>query len=180
MHLYRIATTLALIGVTTLAAGAQTAIPTLQTSAQAGEKAIVTYLVEDSVGDVQLGQLGLRKALAPSVRALARAMVADHTMTANDAMRVAQQMGVSDVQFKPESGNQVDLSHLARYSGATFDREYVQTLVDAHKSDIMAVRDALEFTVTPALRRSLATSLAVDRKHLRMAQRAQAAVGSPS
>ncbi len=176
--MHRIAAILALTMLATAPLSAQTTIPTLDTSAAAGERAGVAYLVGDSVGDVQLGQLGLRKAHDPSVRALARAMIADHTATANGALRVARQMGVTDAQFKPESGNQVDLSYLARYSGAAFDREYVQTLIDAHKGDITAINDALKFTTRAALREALVRSRAVDRKHLRMAMTAQAAVGS--
>ena len=159
-------------------AGAQPSIPPPDTTVAAGEKAIATFLVQDSVGDVQLGRLGLRKAHNAAVRALASAMVADHTTTAGLGQSVAQQLGAEDAALKPESTNQVDLAHLARYSGSQFDREYVKTLVDAHKSDIGALNDALEFSTDPALRSALRRTLAIDQKHLRMALAAQTAVGS--
>lgn len=167
----------ALIAATPGSSAAQP-IPALETSAAAGEKAIVTFLVEDSVGDVELGRLGLQRATAVPVRALAAAMVRDHTRTAQLGLAVARRLAVDDATAKPESTNQVDVSHLARYHGDRFDREYVKTLVDAHRSDISEIGDALEFTRDAGLRAALKTALTIDRAHLRMALRAQAVVGS--
>ncbi|HEX3466025.1 MAG TPA: DUF4142 domain-containing protein [Candidatus Elarobacter sp.] len=160
-----------------LPASAQT-IPSMKTSASEGEQATMTYFVEDSVGDVQLGRLGLQKAQDPSVRALAQAMVRDHTRTAETGLRVARQIADDQARLKAGDDNQIMLSHLARYSGARFDREYVKALVDAHKNDIETAHDALEFAVTPAVRSYLNSTIAVDTKHLTMAEAAQARVGS--
>ena len=112
------------------------------------------------------------------MRALAQTMVRDHTRTALSGMDVARQIADEQAHLKPGDDNQIELSHLARYSGAKFDREYVSALVDAHKSDIQTAHDALEFATTPAVRAYLRTTIAVDTKHLRMAQAAQARVGS--
>jgi putative membrane protein len=152
-------------------------IPAPKTSASEGEKAAATFFVQDSVGDVQLGMLGLQKARNASVRALARAMVRDHTRTAQAGMRVAQQIGDDEAQLKAGDDNQIALSHLARYSGAKFDAEYVSALVDAHKNDIATARTTLEFATTPALRAYLQDTIAVDTRHLRMAEAAQNEVG---
>ncbi|HEY0393253.1 MAG TPA: DUF4142 domain-containing protein [Candidatus Elarobacter sp.] len=152
-------------------------IPPIDTSAGAGEKATATLFTQDSVGDVQLGVLGLQKARSAAVRALARTMVRDHTRTANEGLQVAKQLGADDVQLKAGDENQVELSHLARYSGATFDREYVSALIDAHENDISTAQHALEFTVSPVLRAYLRATLAVDRRHLALAQAVQQQVG---
>jgi len=156
---------------------AQTTIPAMKTSVTAGERATASYFVQDSVGDVQLGQLGLAKAHDPSVRELATAMVTDHGRTADAGLQVAKQLGGDDVQFKAGDDNQIQISHLARYSGAQFDREYASALVEAHKTDISTAQDALEFATTPALRSYLNDSIAVDKRHLQMALSAQAKVG---
>lgn len=165
------------IAATTLAVAGQSSIPPPNPSVSEGEKAAATFLAQDSTGDVELGQLGLRKAVHPSVRALARAMVADHTRTAVLGASVAAHLG-ADAELKPESTNQMDLTHLARYSGARFDREYVTTLVDAHKTDISALKGVLEYATDPSLRAALRSALVVDNKHLRMALAAQQQVGS--
>ena len=163
----------ALIAIPALAQG----IPSPETSATAGEKATVTLFTEDSVGDVQLGMLGLQKGHNAAVRALARAMVRDHTRTANEGLQAAKLLGADDVQLKAGDENQVELSHLARYSGAAFDREYVSALIDAHKNDIGTAQHALEFTTSPALRTYLRATIAVDRRHLAIAQAVQQQVG---
>jgi predicted outer membrane protein len=166
----------ALVAILAAPALAQT-ISSPKTSTGEGEKAATTFFVQDSVGDVQLGMLGLRKARNASVRALARAMVRDHTRTAEAGMRVAQQIGDDDAQLKAGDDNQIALSHLARYSGAKFDAEYVSALIDAHKNDISTAHTVLEFAATPALRAYLQDTIAVDTRHLRMAEAAQKEVG---
>jgi len=152
-------------------------IPEMKTSADNGEKAAATFFTEDSVGDVQLGKLGGQKAQNAAVRALAASMVRDHTRTANEGLQIAKKIGDDQVQFKAGDDNQITLSHLARYSGAAFDREYVSALIDAHESDITAAKDALEFATTPALRAYLHTTITIDKRHLAMAEAAQKQVG---
>jgi putative membrane protein len=154
-------------------AGAQGAIPALKTSVPEGEKAVATFFTQDSVGDVQLGKLGLEKSTNSAVRALAQNMVRDHTVTAENGMRVARQIGDTDVRWKPGDDNQIELTRLAKYNGAEFDRQYLKTLVQAHQVDIGTARDAMEFVSTPALRTYLQQTLSVDRRHLAMAQSAQ-------
>ena len=165
-----------LIALVALPVSAQT-IPAMKISVSEGEKATATYFTEDSVGDVQLGRLGQQRARNAAVRMLADAMVRDHTRTANAGLQVAQAIGDDEAQLKAGDDNQMLLSRLARYSGAKFDREYVGALIDAHKADISAARDALEFATTPALRTYLQSTILVDTRHLRMAQAARQQVG---
>jgi putative membrane protein len=153
-------------------------LPAPNPSPSEGEKATITHFTEDSVGDVQLGQLGLQKARNAALRALARAMVRDHTRTAQAGMQVARQIGDDEAQLKAGDENQIELSHLARYTGAEFDREYAGALVAAHKSDISTAHDALEFATTAAVRVYLQNTIATDTRHLRMAEAAQAQVGT--
>ena len=171
------AAAVALVAVLWMPASAQT-FPELKTSASEGEQSAIAFFVEDSVGDVQLGRLGLRKANDPSVRSLAQAMVRDHTRTALAGMDVARQIADDQAHLKAGDDNQIELSHLARYSGAKFDREFVGAMVDAHKTDIQTAKDALEFATTPAVRVYLRSTIAVDTRHLRMAEAAQGRVGS--
>ncbi len=152
--------------------------PPMQTSASAGDKAAATYFTEDSVGDVQLGRLGEQRAHNAALRALAHAMVRDHTRTAEAGLRTARAIGDDEAQLKAGDDNQILLSRLARYQGAKFDREYASALVDAHKTDIETAQNALEFASAPALRAYLRMTLAVDEHHLAMAQTAQQQVGS--
>jgi uncharacterized protein (DUF305 family) len=104
-------------------------------------------------------------------------MVRDHTRTAQAGMQVAQQIGDDEAQLKAGDDNQITLSHLARYTGAKFDAEFAAAMIDAHKNDISTARDALEFATTPALRTYLRDSIAVDTRHLRLAEAAQQQVG---
>lgn len=155
---------------------AQTTVPPMKTSVADGEKAAATYFTQDSIGDVQLGKLGLRKSKNSGVRNLASAMVRDHTMTAEAGLRVAKAIGDSDVKSQPGDDNQITLTRLSRYSGTQFDGEYVKALVQAHEMDINTAQEALEFASTSAVKNYLQQTLTVDRKHLRMAQALQSGV----
>jgi putative membrane protein len=158
---------------TCLCASAQNAIPAMNDSISDGQKAVVTYFTQDSIGDVQLGNLGVQKSKNAAVLSLARAMVRDHTATAQNGMRTARSIGAGDVRWKPGDDNVLQLTRLSRYSGAQFDREYIKTLIEAHRIDIGTAQDAMEFVSAPALRTYLQQTLSVDRRHLRMAQSAQ-------
>ena len=155
-------------------AAAQSTIPAMKTSASEGQKAVATYYTEDSIGDVQLGKLGLQKSNNSAVRKLASAMVTDHTMTAREGMRVAKQIGDSDVKWKAGDGNQIDLTDLSRYSGSEFDQEFVKAMIHAHETDISTAKDSFSFATSPALKSYLQKTISVDEKHLHMAQAAQA------
>jgi predicted outer membrane protein len=91
-------------------------------------------------------------------------------------MQVAQQIGASDVQWKPDASTQIDLTALSRYSGAEFDREYVKALIQAHQVDISTVKESQEFVTSSALKAYLQNVLAVDQRHLQMAQAAQSQI----
>ena len=146
----------------------------MKTSVSDGEKAVATYFTQDSVGDVQLGKLGLQKSKNAAVRQLASAMVRDHTTTARDGMQVAQQIGDSDVKWKAGDGNQIDLTYLSRYSGSQFDKEFVKAMIDAHQTDISTAKDSLDFATSPALKTYLQKTISTDEKHMQLAQPAQA------
>jgi putative membrane protein len=163
----------ALLALTSAYAAAQMAVPSMKTSVTEGEKAVATYYTEDSVGDVQLGRLGLKKSSNSAVRALAQAMVRDHTTTAQGGMRVAQAIGDSDVKWKAGDSNQIELTRLNRYSGSEFNRQYLKTLIEAHKTDIATAQDSLEFVSNAQLKSYLHETLNVDQKHLSMAESAQ-------
>src|SRR5579884_1986874 len=93
--------TIIALAMTASLAAAQGSIPPMQTSVTSGEKAVAACFTEDSVGDVQLGMLGLDKSKNAGVRNLAKAMVHDHTMTANAGMRLAKTIGADDVKWQP-------------------------------------------------------------------------------
>lgn len=159
-------------GLAVTAASAQ-AIPKGDLSVSEGEQAVLTFFVEDSVGDVQLGRLGAARGQNSAVRSLGATLVRDHTMTAARGIKLARAMHDEDAKLEPGDDNQIVLSYLSRFHGAAFDREYVKELIDAHKSDINTAKDALDFATNAPLRAYLRTSLAVDEKHLAMALAAQ-------
>ncbi len=166
----------ALVALLALPALAQT-IPAMKTSASEGEKATATYFTEDSVGDVQLGRLGQQRARNAAVRMLAAAMVRDHTRTANAGLQVAQAIGDDEAQLKAGDDNQIALSHLARYSGAKFDREFVSAHDRRAQSRHQRGQGRARVRHHARAADLSDDTIAIDTHHLRMALAAQQQVG---
>ena len=154
-----------------LAQGAAGSLPA-QPDTRSGEKGAVTYIVQDSVADVQLANLALRKSQNPAARAFAQTLVADHTKGAAQAMQVAAAIGDSDAQLKPSDEGLIEEAHLARYSGTQFEQEWLQREVSMHQNDIDTVRDAMEISTTAAVRQLELATLRIDETHLRLANAA--------
>jgi putative membrane protein len=136
------------------------------------DKAAVSYVASDSVGDVQLANLALQKSQTASVRSLAQMMVTDHTKSALQAMDLAKRIGATDAKLQPSDETLIAQQHLARYKGYEFDEEWLKFEITAHQNDIDTVRDAMEVANNAAVLQFEQTVLQTDEKHLGMANAA--------
>jgi putative membrane protein len=136
------------------------------------DKAAVTFLAQDSVGDVQLGNLALQKSQNAAVRAFAQTLVADHTRSANAAMQVARQTGDTEAKLQPSDETLIEEQHLSQYSGYRFDEEWLTHEIAMHNTDIETVRNAMEVATNVSVMQLERTALQIDEKHLHMANAA--------
>ena len=85
--------------------------------------------------EIKLGGLAAHKAGSAAVRAYGRTLVKDHTKAEAQATRVAAQIGVnppSRALLKADA----EYLKLRLLSGDSFDREFVNYMVNDHKQDI--------------------------------------------
>jgi putative membrane protein len=130
--------------------------------------AIVTAANE---GEIQQGQAASARATSADVRAFAQMMVTDHTAALNSARDTFNRAGINpsenNISTTLRSGSQTTVTNLNTYSGAAFDRTYMQTQVDLHSWLLNALDVALiPSTVTPELRTLLETQRASVAAHL--------------
>ena len=143
-----------------------------QPQTRMADKAAVSYVASDSVGDVQTANLALQKSQTPSVRSLAQTMVADHTKSGLQAMDLAKRIGATDAKLQPSDEALIAEQHLARYKGYEFDEAWLKHEITAHQNDIETVRDAMEVASSAAVLQFEQTVLQTDEKHLGMANAA--------
>jgi|GEM_PF-6148232 len=145
-----------------------------QSAARDAEQAVVSYIVQDSVAEVRLASLALRRSHDPRVRAASRRFIADHTAAIANGMALARRMGFSEVERKPADEGVITYATLIRSS--SFDRDFLRKQVSDHKNDIETVSDALSVTEDAPVARYERTVLAKLRVHLRLAQDALSAL----
>ena len=156
------------------AASAQTgtAIPSAEPSAHAAEAAIAEYVVQDSVGEVQICRYALAKTQSAAVRDFANTMITDHTRIAVQAQALGHQLGASDLALKPSQDAQIMLAKLGRTPASQFDMDFLHAQIDDHRNDIDQLRTALEATPDGAAKQFEEAMLPQYEQHLSLAQKA--------
>jgi putative membrane protein len=95
--------------------------------------------VETSMGsgmlEVELGKIAQQKATNPEVKQFADMMIRDHSKAGEELKQVAQQHSLQ-AQAQLEDNHRDLIQRLSGLSGAEFDREYMNAMVDSHQDVI--------------------------------------------
>jgi len=113
---------------------------TSPTTPQSSNAAFLMRAMQDSQAEVEIGHIAETRAQNPQVRDFASMMVRDHTR-AVERIRRAMNNGAAtgtDNQTSPVlTKDDQDLAdRLANLSGAAFDREYVNAMVEDHRKTV--------------------------------------------
>ncbi len=89
-------------------------------------------------GEIDEGQVATTSASSDDVRAFARMMVTDHTTALNQAKSLLSRNNINpnlsnDIANTLQSGANQTVSALRMYTGNDFDRQYIQSQIDAHQ-----------------------------------------------
>ncbi len=97
------------------------------------------HFVQSAAGDglheVSLAMLAERKASDARVKSFAQRLLATHTKTNDELTTLARIKGIS-IPSGLDAGQQATYDRLIALSGATFDREYLETMVVMHESQV--------------------------------------------
>lgn len=106
------------------------------------ERGFVEDQLEDGEAEVRLGRLAQDRASNPEVRAFAEMMVRDHTKAGEELKQIAGRHNLRTEDRADGHRDHSDLQErLAKLSGAEFDREYIDAMVDDHEKAIGEVED---------------------------------------
>lgn len=148
--------TIALMFLTTACAtmtdGARSDVPNVD-----GHIANIVVVAND--GEAQQGSAAASRATSSEVRSFAQMMVTDHTNGRNAARDAAARAGITlldnDTTAALRNGTPQVIANLNTYSGAEFDRRYMQYQIDLHQW----LLNALDTQLIPGARNAELKSL---------------------
>jgi putative membrane protein len=150
----------------------------LKTTARSGwtEPSILGYTGAANNGEIELGQLGAKKATNAKVKAYARELVAEHrTMLAEGKSMATKLSATADTaaddvrDLMNHARDEVkDLTDKA--AGADWDKDFINKMIDDHQKVLDKLQDAAKNTTNADLRAALEKATGKVQQHLTKAQ----------
>jgi len=150
----------------------------LKATARSGwtEPSILGYVAAANNGEIELGQLGAKKATNAKVKAYARELVAEHrTLLAEGKSMATKLSATADtaVDNVRDLMNHVrdevkDLTEKA--AGADWDKDFINKMIDDHQKVLDKLQDAAKNTTNADLRAALEKATGKVQQHLTKAQ----------
>lgn len=100
----------------------------------------MTAAAQGGMMEVKMGELAASKTQNPEIKAFGNRMVADHGKANNDLKALAAKKNVT-LPTEMSGGQKADYDRLSKLSGAEFDKEYVNMMVEDHEADLDAFQD---------------------------------------
>jgi putative membrane protein len=122
--------------------------------------------------EVQLGKIAAGKASNQRVKEFGKRMQQDHGKANDQLKKIAANKGV-ELPKEPSGEHKRTLNRLTKLTGAEFDREYMEAMVDDHKEDIEKFEKQADKGKDPDVKKFASDNLPILRKHLELAQSTQ-------
>jgi putative membrane protein len=132
--------------------------------------------IEGDRFEIAGGKLAQSKGVNAKVKALGARLVADHSKSLSDAIKLAHKFGI-DVPKSPSPSQQWELKTVGRFSGSEFDKSYSDLEVLDHIQDISEAKDEVHMGTNRQIRKDAKTEIPTLKQHLQLAKAALAAVG---
>jgi putative membrane protein len=153
---------------------ATSAKPATSAQASAAAKEFVEQAGTSGLAEVEMGELGARKATNGQVKAFAKRIVADHTKANEELVTASKGKGVQ----VPSSQTAMHKATVEKFrqqdAGKDFDRDYMEQMIEDHKADVELFETAADDEKLDLDLRSYAKRiLPTLRDHLKQAQTIQ-------
>jgi putative membrane protein len=134
-----------------------------------GEERFMKEAASGGLMEVQLGKVAAEKGSHQRVKDFGKRMQADHSKANEQLKKIAAKKGV-DLPTEPSGEHKSTMDKLTKLSGAEFDREYMDAMVDDHKEDIEKFQTQADKGKDPELKKFASETLPILKKHLELAQ----------
>jgi putative membrane protein len=138
-------------------------------SASDADKKFVKEALQGGNDEVQLGKLAQEKGSSPDVKNFGQKMVTDHSQMGEHMTQIAQQIGVSPPSGTSMSGKTLS-TKLHALSGDSFDKSYIQAMVEDHKKDLAEFKQEAANGSDPAVKAAAERGAKVIAAHLQLAE----------
>lgn len=170
-----LAATLATLPAISGEALAQTSRPELSR----GDRRFIENAAMGGMAEVELGRMAQQRAADAQVKSFAGTMVQDHGKANEELMSLAAAKGVK-LQTQLDRSHQRESDRLAKRSGADFDRDYMDHMVDDHKKDVSDFEKAAKGARDPEVKAWAAKTLPTLQAHLTSARSIQGSLKAAS
>lgn len=147
----------------------QSATEQNQNGERLSDQQFVTKAAQGGMAEVQLGQLAAQRAASNDVKQFGQRMVKDHTQANNQLKQLAQQKGITPPQDMGDE-HKATMARLSNLSGAEFDREYMNHMVEDHTEDVSLFQREAQQGQDPDLKALAAKTVPTLQEHLQMAR----------
>jgi putative membrane protein len=144
-----------------------------------GEERFMKEAASGGLMEVELGKIAAEKGSHQRVKEFGKRMQADHGKANEQLKKIASSKGV-DLPTQPSGEHKSTMDKLAKLTGAEFDREYMDAMVDDHKEDIEKFQTQADKGKDPDLKKFASDNLPVLKKHLELAQSTQKQIKTES
>jgi putative membrane protein len=134
---------------------------------------------EGGMMEMELGKLALKKSNNDEVKAFGKQMQEDHSKVNEELMTIAGKRGV-ELRISLQGKYKRTVDRLAKLSGAEFDRQYMQVMVQDHKEDLKKFHRQAAKGQDPEVKQFASEQVPVLEKHLEMAQATERQVKAAS
>ena len=115
--------------------------------------------------EVELGNIAAKNAASDKVKEFGKLMVEDHTKINNQLKDLASGKNIQ-LPASVTNDQQDDIDKLNKETGSDFDKDYVSMMVDDHKKDIDAFKDAADKATDPDIKAFITNTIPILQKHL--------------
>jgi putative membrane protein len=126
------------------------------------------FMKEAAIGgltEVELGKLASTKAVNAEVKKFGQMMVDDHSKANAELKALAAKKNIT-LPTEPDSSHKSTIDELKGESGANFDKEYVDEMVDDHEKDVAEFEKQAQNSPDPDVKAFAAKTLPTLKKHL--------------
>lgn len=133
------------------------------------DKEFMTKAANGGMFEVTLGAEAARKAMNADVKAFANRMVTDHGKVNDELKQLAAKKGVT-LPTELDKKHKDKIAELSKASGAKFDKDYIELMVEDHEKDVKDFKDAAKDAKDPDLRGWAAKTVPTLDEHLNLAK----------
>ncbi|RJR44296.1 MAG: DUF4142 domain-containing protein [Desulfobacteraceae bacterium] len=133
------------------------------------DQKFVSEAASGGLFEVEAGKLAAERATKPEVKDFAQNMVDDHGKANQELKQIAASKNYN-VPAAMNKKDRQDLEKLDKYSGADFDKHYMDMMVKDHKKDVAEFRKYSKEGKDPDLKAWASKKVSALEHHLTMAQ----------